>query len=229
MYSVEEYSMINGKQLENLCKVLSLFTGNDESKNHVDMSVNRFVDKDRVMLCVIKEENIFGVESDKAIDVKQILKMKLENSDFEVSIEGDKFVLSDMDKTYTFNLKDKMDVRIPALPSKINAIDIYTDARTLQNAIDKCALVNDFVILKEGNMDAVSSENSISIKLGKTIKNTDEQDVESHYSIGYLKPLAKVMVGGVQLSYATDYPLVAQWCDGAYHYTVYLAPRIESD
>lgn len=143
------------------------------AKNHVDMGINRFVDRDHVMLCCINEENIFGVESDKAIDVKQILKMKLENSDFEVSVEGNKYILSDVDKTYTFNLRDKMSVRIPALPPMINAIDIYTDAKTLQNAIDKCALVNDFVILKEGDIGAVSSENSISIKLGKSIKNTD--------------------------------------------------------
>lgn len=221
--------MINGRQLENLCKVLSLFTKGEKGNTYVAMDSNRFVDKNRVMLCCIKEENIFGITSDKAIDVKQILKMKLENSDFEVSLDGDRYILSDADKTYAFNLRDKENVHIPATPIKVDAVDIYTDAKTLQNAIDKCALVNDFAILKEGDMGAVSSENSISIKLGKITKNTEEQNVESHYGIEYLKPLAKVMVGGVQLSYATDYPLIMQWCDGAYHYTVYLAPRIEAD
>ena len=72
--------MINGKQLDGLCKVLNVF------QKCVRMDKPVVVDPACTMMCEVKTKDVFGIESSKALDIKQISGLKLEDENFDVSI-----------------------------------------------------------------------------------------------------------------------------------------------
>ena len=63
--------VMNGKQLNGLCKVLNVFQDN------VRMNHNVVVEDAHVMMCEVKQEPMFGVDSEFGLDIKKILKMKI--------------------------------------------------------------------------------------------------------------------------------------------------------
>lgn len=211
--------MINGKQLDGLCKVLSVF------QDKVRMDCPIVVDGACIMLCEVCASDVFGIKSTDGLDIKQILNLKLEDEDFDVSIENYKYILKNDKRSYSFALKSKDAIKKPhAVPAFETDTEIETDAKTFLKAIEKCSLVCDNCRICNGEMIAETENTKVSVTLGKS---SECGQTEGHYSLSMLKKIAKVMTGKVVLRFSQDYPLKMVWSDGYYTYNAYIAPLIE--
>lgn len=212
--------VINGKQLNGLCKVLNVF------QDAVRMNDPVVVEDAHVMMCEVKQTPMFGVDSDYGLDIKKILKMKIEDEDFDVSIEDGRYILKNENQTYSFALVDGESLSTYKAPTfgKMNGV-IETDAKTLLKAVKKCILVSEYCVIQDGRMSAKNDVTEVSFVLGKD----DGSGRRSFFSLDYLKKIAKVMTGGVTIYYDTDFPMKLCWSDGYYNYIAILAHRIEQE
>ena len=208
---------MNGKQLTGLCKVLNVF------QDAVRMNDPVVVEDTHVMMCEVKQKSMFGVDSDYGLDIKKILKMKIEDEDFDVSIEEGRYILKNENQTYSFAPVDGESLSTYKAP-KFGKMEgtIETDAKTLRKAVDKCLLVSEYCTIQDGRMSAKDDVTDVSFVLGKD----DGSGCRSLYSLYYLKKIAKVMTGNVTICYDTDFPMKLCWSDGFYDYTAMLAHRI---
>lgn len=210
--------MINGKQLDGLCKVLNVF------QDKVRMDCPIVVDNARIMLCEVCASDVFGIKSSDGLDIKQILNLKLEDEDFDVSIENDKYILKNDKRSYSFALKSNANIKTHAVPAFETDTEIETDAKTFLKAIEKCSLVCDNCMICNGEMISETDNTKVSVILGKS---SECGQTEGHYSLSMLKKIAKVMTGKVVLSFSRDYPLKIVWSDGYYTYKAFIAPLIK--
>ena len=209
---------IGGYALRNLCRVLSLF------QNEVRMDHPVVVDKAHVMACIVEPTPMFGVECTHGLNVKDILKMKLEDEKFEASVEGDRYVLSNPDREYSFHLLDETGLPRPKPPVFDTSAVIETDSRTLQRAAEKCSLINDHCVIANGRMSAEGVDTEVSVVLGAD----DGTGCRTMMPLDYLLKVSKVMTGWARLEFGTDTPLKIGWSTMAYGCTVMIAPRIEN-
>lgn len=211
--------MINGKQLTGLCRVLNVF----QSAARMDCPI--VVDDAHVMMCEVKQTPMFGIDSEHGLDVEKILKMKIENEDFDVSIENLRYILKNENHTYSFSIVDENSLPTYKAP-KFGKMDgtIETDAKTLLKAVKKCLLVSEYCIIQDGRMSAKDDVTDVSFVLGKD----NGSGCRSLFSLNYLKKIAKVMTGDVKIYFGNDCPLKMCWCDGFYDYTAMLAQRVEN-
>lgn len=86
--------------MNGLCKVLSVF------QDEVCMDYPIVIDRTHVMMCEVGQTPMFGIEGEYGLDVKKILKMNIEDEDFDVSIENGRYVIRNANRTYSFLLKD---------------------------------------------------------------------------------------------------------------------------
>lgn len=214
--------MINGKQLDGLCKVLNVF----QKTVRMDMPV--VVDPVCTMICEVKAKDVFGIESSKALDIKQISGLKLEDEDFDVSIENGRYILSNDKRSYSILMSEGNSIRTPKVPDFYTTVEITTDANTFKKAIDKCSLVCDNCVIQNGNMTSKTTSTEVSVVLGK-FNDDSGCDTKSAYGLPLLKSVAKVLTGKVTLKYDKSFPLVIMWNDGYYDYRVCIAPRVEND
>ena len=212
--------VISGKQRNGLCKVLTVF------QDAVRMDYPVVVDDAHVMMCEVKQTPMFGVDGEFGLDIKKILKMKIENEDFDVSIEGTRYILKNENQIYSFPIVDENNLPTYKAP-KFGKMEgtIETDAKTLRKAVDKCLLVSEYCTIQDGRMSAKDDVTYVSFALGKD----DGSGCRSLYSLYYLKKIAKVMTGNVTICYDTDFPMKLCWSDGFYDYTAMLAHRIEQE
>ena len=212
--------VMNGKQLNGLCKVLSVFQDN------VRMNHNVVVDDAHIMMCEVEQTHMFGVDSEFGLDIKKILKMKIENEDFDVSIENERYILKNENQTYSFAPVDEESLPNYKAPKfdKMNGV-IATDAKTLLNAVKKCILISDSCIIQDGIMSAKDDVTDVSFVLGKD----DGSGCRSFFTLDFLKKIVKVMTGNVTIYFGNDCPLKLCWSDGYYDYTAMLAQRIEQE
>lgn len=209
--------MMNGKALNGLCKVLNVF------QDGVRMDYPVVVDKACVIMCEVEQTPMFGVECGHGLDVGTILKMKIEDEDFDVSIRDGRYVLANGNREYSFPLLDEAGLPKPKKPIFDTSAVIETDAKTLLKATEKCQLISDYCTIADGRMRAEGVDTEVSIVLGKD----DGSRCVSRFPLDYMKMIAKVMTGKVRLEFDTDYPIRMTWTDGYYDYEVMLAPRIE--
>ena len=212
--------VISGKQLNGLCKVLTVF------QDAVRMDYPVVVDDAHVMMCEVKQKPMFGIDSEYGLDIEKILKMKIENEDFEVSIERERIILKNENQTYSFSKVEEESLPAFKVPKfgKMEGI-IETDAKTLLKAVKKCLLVSEYCIIQDGRMSTKDDVTDVSFVLGKD----DGSGCRSFYSLEHLKKIAKVMTGDVKIYFGNDCPLKMCWCDGFYDYTAMLAQRIEQE
>lgn len=212
--------VMNGKQLNGLCRVLSVF------QDAVRMNYPVVVDDAHIMACEVKQESMFGVDSEFGLDIKKILKMKIENEDFDVSFEDGRYILKNENQTYSFAPVDEESLPNYKAPKfdKMNGV-IETDAKTLLNAVKRCIQVSEYCIIQDGKMSAKDDVTDVSFVLGKD----DGSGCRSFYSLDYLKKIVKVMTGNVTIYFDTDYLMKMCWSDGYYDYTAMLAHRIEQE
>lgn len=209
--------MTNGKQLNGLCKVLNVF------QDEVRMNYPIVVDRTHVMMCEIKPTPMFGIDDEHGLDIEKIKKMKIEDEDFDVSIEKGRYVLKNENRTYSFLLVEGDGLPTPKTPKLDMKGVIETDAKTLLKAVEKCILVSDYCVIQDGRMSAKDDFTGVSVVLGKD----DGSGCRSLFPLDYLKKIAKVMTGNVKIYFDTDYPMKMCWWDGYYDYTVMLAQRME--
>lgn len=212
--------VISGKQLNGLCKVLSVF------QDCVRMNYNVVVDDAHVIMCEVKQTPMFGIDSEYGLDIEKILKMKIENEDFDVSIERERIILKNENQTYSFSKVEEKS--LPAFKApKFGKMDgvIETDAKTLLKAVKGCILISDSCIIQDGRMSAKDDATSVSFVLGKD----SGSGCKSFYSLEHLKKIVKVMTGDVKIYFGDDCPLKMCWSDGYYDYTAMLAQRIEQE
>ncbi len=212
--------VMNGKQLNGLCRVLSVF------QDAVRMNYNVVVEDAHVMMCMVEQTPMFGVDSEFGLDIKKILKMKIENEDFDVSIEDGRYILKNENQTYSFTPVDGESLPTYKAPKfgKMNGV-IETDAKTLLKAVKKCIQVSEYCVIQDGKMSAKDDVTDVSFVLGKD----DGSGCRSFYSLNYLMKIAKVLTGNVTIYYDTDFPMKLCWSDGYYDYTAMLAQRIEQE
>ena len=212
--------VMNGKQLNGLCRVLSVF------QDAVRMNYPVVVDDAHIMACEVKQESMFGVDSEFGLDIKKILKMKIENEDFDVSFEDGRYILKNENQTYSFAPVDGESLSTYKAPTfgKMDGV-IETDAKTLLKAVKKCILVSEYCVIQDGRMSAKNDVTEVSFVLGKD----DGSGCRSFYSLDYLKKIAKVITGNVTIHYDTDHPMKLCWSDGYYNYIAILAHRIEAE
>ncbi len=214
--------MINGKQLNSLCKVLNVFT----EEIRLDHSVA--VDPAHVMMCVVEETDLFGsYNAREGINLRQILNMKIEDENFNVFFRNGRYVLENEKRQYAFPCIDP-ETLIRPKPININIEStIETDAKTLLKAVEKCEMITDHCTIHNGKITASSKASCIeaSIVLG----DDDGNGKKCMYPINFLKRVAKVITGKVTIGYDNDCPMQLTWTDGYYHYRVYIAPRIEQE
>lgn len=210
--------MMNGKQLNGLCKVLNVF------QDEVRMDYNTLVDDAHVMMCVVEQSPMFGVDRAGGLDIWMMRRLRIENEDFEVFVEDDKYILRNDRREYRMGLVESGGFHEPRFPAmKLDGV-IVTDARTLLKAAEKCCQVSDHCTLRNGVLSAEDDVTSISVKLGEDL---DDAGHRSMFPLDYLRKVAKVMTGTVTIQYDDDMPMRMNWNDGYYDYTVGLAPRIE--
>ena len=211
---------MNGKQLNGLCKVLTVF------QDAVRMDCPVVVDDAHIMMCEVKQTPMFGIDSEYGLDIEKMLKMKIENEDFDVSIERERYVLKNENQTYSFSKVEEDSLPAFKVP-KFGKMDgtIETDAKTLLKAVEKCLLVSEYCIIQDGRMRAKDDVIDFSFVLGKD----DGSGCRSFYSLAHLKKIVKVMTGNVKIYFGDDCPLKMCWSDGFYDYTAMLAQRIESE
>lgn len=212
--------VISGKQLNGLCKVLNVF------QDAVRMDYPVVVDDAHIMMCEVKQTPMFGVDSDYGLDIKKILKMKIEDEDFDVSIEDGRYILKNENQTHSFAPVDEESLPNYKVPKfgKMNGV-IETDAKTLLKAVKRCILVSEYCVIQDGRMSAKNDVTEVSFVLGKD----DGSGCRSFYSLDYLKKIAKVLTGDVTIYYDTDFPMKLCWSDGYYNYIAILAHRIEQE
>lgn len=212
--------VISGKQLNGLCRVLSVFQDN------VRMNHNVVVDDEHIMACEVEQESMFGVDSEYGLDIKMILKMKIEDEDFDVSIEDGRYTLKNENQTYSFAPVDEESLPNFKVP-KFGKMDgvIETDAKTLLKAVKRCILISDSCIIQDGRMSAKDDATSVSFVLGKD----NGSGCRSFFTLDFLKKIVKVMTGNVTIYFGNDCPLKMCWSDGYYDYTAMLAQRIEQE
>lgn len=210
---------MNGKQINGLCKVINAVT------TTVRLNQTVFVNDAHVMMVKVEQKNIFGVEdSNLCIDVSKVLKMKIEETDFDASLDEWKYILKDDKSTYTFKLTPDY-VRDPTMPSLgYLTEEIETDVKTLKYVVEKCEIVSNFCTIKDGCMSATGDADVI-LKVGEWIG----EGKASMFPLEYLKKLCKVMTGKVKIEYDMDFPCRIAWTDGSYDYTAMIAPKIKSD
>ena len=182
------------------------------------------VDNACIMLCEVCASDVFGIKSSDGLDIKQILNLKLEDEDFDVSIENDKYILKNDKRSYSFALKSNANIKTHAVPAFKTDTEIETDAKTFLKAIEKCSLVCDNCMICNGEMISETENTKVSVILGKS---SECGQTEGHYSLQMLKKIAKVMTGKVVPSFSRDYPLKMVWSDGYYTYKAFIAPLIE--
>lgn len=212
--------VISGKQLNGLCKVLTVF------QDAVRMDCPVVVDDAHVMMCEVKQTPMFGIDSEYGLDIEKILKMKIENEDFDVSIERGRIILKNENQTYSFSKVEEESLPAFKAPKfgKMNGT-IETDAKTLLNAVKKCILVSEYCTIQNGRMSAKDDVTEVSFVLGKD----DGSGCRSFYSLEYLKKIVKVMTGNVTIYLDNDCPLKMCWSDGFYDYTAMLAQRMNTE
>lgn len=210
--------MMNGKQINGLCKVLNVF------QNNVCVMGNAVIDPAHVMMCRVSQTPIFGVEAEGVLDIKAILKLKIEDEDFDVSVENGRYILKNEKRTYSFLVSDETPLN-PKMPKFDTQCTVETDAKTLLKAVEKCEIVSDHAILEGGRLTAEGEVMKASVVLGKD----DGSGCRTIYSVDCLKRIAKVTTGKVKLEYNEDFPVKIKWFDGYYDYEVMLAPRIETE
>ena len=208
---------MNGKALSGLCKVLNVF------QDEVRMDHPVVVDKAHVMMCRVAQTPMFGIECEHGLDVGTILKMKIEDEDFDVSIRDGRYVLANENREYSFLLLDEAGLPKPKKPIFDTSAVIETDAKTLLKAVEKCQLISDYCTVADGRMRAEGIDTEVSVVLGKD----DGSKRVSRFPLDYMKKVSKVMTGKVRLEFDTDYPIRMIWTDGYCDYEVMLAPRIE--
>ena len=211
---------MNGKQLNGLCKVLHVF------QDAVRMNYPVVVDDAHVIMCEVKQTPMFGIDSEYGLDIEKILQMRIENEDFDVSIENGKYILKNENQTYSFSKVEEESLPAFKAPKfgKMNGT-IETDAKTLLNAVKKCILVSEYCTIQNGRISAKDDVTEVSFVLGKD----DGSGCRSLFSLVYLKKIAKVMTGNVTIHFDNDFPMKLCWSDGYYDYTAMLAQRIEQE
>lgn len=208
---------MNGRQLNGLCKVLNVF------QDTVLMDYPIVIDDTHVMMCEVGQTPMFGIDGEYGLDVKKILKMNIEDEDFDVSIENGRYVVRNENRTYSFLLKEGEGLKRPkAVKLDVNGC-IETDAKTLLKAVEKCMSVSDWCVIQDGRMSAKNDDTDVSVVLGKD----DGSGCRSRYGLDWLRKICKVMTGKVVIYFDTDYPMKMCWGDGWYDYMVMIAPRVD--
>ena len=216
---------MKGKELNNLVKTIDTLKIDAVPLSNELM----IVDSAHVSMMVIRRVDrlpVFGVESERVIHLKNLLKLP-DSEEFDVRVENGRFVLSNDDHVYSFNLVDEP-YNQAKVPKMGNLHEVTVPAKRIQDAVKIIDGVNEHCVIdSDGHIVCMGAVTDAKIVWSRIGKCDEPFSVMFHFD--YVKRISKVLVGDVKMELESDYPTVWTWCDGSYEYRYLLAPRIECE
>lgn len=214
---------MRGKNLKNLVKTIGAL------KIDIVPMVKEFAIVDSAHVCMmeiraINGSPVFEVESESNVDLSLIQNIP-DGEEFNVSVDDNKWILSNDDYRYTFNLVYE-GYNKPKVPKIQNLYTVTIPSKKIQDAVKVTKGMADYLTFESDGEDLVVSCSTDSTNVERILGDCPEH-FRASFPFENIERISKVLVGDVTMELDTDYPTIWTWNDGCYEYRYLLAPRIE--